>query len=211
MQTPFLQNYNRAMSVDKRKSKSRGTGVRRRQLRDQSVGSKQLLQEQVAQAHPARSSVSQKDFSIVAKRRPPAMQIAYNEQGIDPKRQVLYRNFHDIDGVLYLVEISRNPRKVFVLLFPNFENAEVFKAVVLAEKQAQRLMADCDNKFERFIQTFFIKFGQLQIPGFHKGALRTANTVQPQKRREHQLRNLDTKRSDRSQGKAEQVQAVIVD
>ena len=28
--------------------------------------------------------------------------------GIDPKRKVLYRNFHEIDGTVYLVEISRN-------------------------------------------------------------------------------------------------------
>lgn len=28
--------------------------------------------------------------------------------GIDRKRKVLYRNFHDIDEKIYLVEISRN-------------------------------------------------------------------------------------------------------
>jgi hypothetical protein len=48
----------------------------------------------------------------------------------------------------------------------------------MAEKQAQRLMADCQNKFELFIKTFFIKFGKLQIPGYHKSAVRTgASTV----------------------------------
>lgn len=98
------------------------------------MGSKQNLAEHIAKSNPVHSSVSQKDFSIIAKRRPPAMQITYNEDGIDPKRQVLYRNFHDIDGVLYLVEISRNSKKVFILLFPNFENPEIFKSCVMAEK-----------------------------------------------------------------------------
>ena len=42
-------------------------------------------------------------------------------EGIDPKRKVLYRNFHSIDGKIYLIEISRNALKVFMLLFPNFE------------------------------------------------------------------------------------------
>jgi len=63
-------------------------------------------------------------------------------------------------------------------MFPNFENSEIFKSCVMAEKQAQRLMADCQNKFELFIKTFFIKFGKLQIPGYHKSAVRTgASTV----------------------------------
>ena len=34
--------------------------------------------------------------------------------GIDPKRKVLYRNFHDISGTVYLVEISRNALKVHI-------------------------------------------------------------------------------------------------
>ena len=32
----------------------------------------------------------------------------HDEFGIDPKRKVLYRNFHDISGKIFLVEISRN-------------------------------------------------------------------------------------------------------
>jgi len=32
----------------------------------------------------------------------------YETYGIDPKRKVLYRNFHSIDQKVYLIEISRN-------------------------------------------------------------------------------------------------------
>jgi len=68
--------------------------------------------------------------------------------GIDPKRKVLYRNFHDIDGTIYLVEISRNALKVFVVLFPNFEMPDIYLCQTLHEKVAQKLMADSDNMFE---------------------------------------------------------------
>ena len=51
-------------------------------------------------------------INIVAKKRPPAMPIKnYAHHGVDPKRKVLYRNFHDVDGTIYLVEISRNAPK----------------------------------------------------------------------------------------------------
>jgi len=68
--------------------------------------------------------------------------------GIDPKRKVLYRNFHDIDNTIYLVEISRNALKVFVILFPNFEMPDLYLCQILHEKVAQKLMADSDNIFE---------------------------------------------------------------
>ena len=60
----------------------------------------------------------------------------HEEYGIDPKRKVLYRNFHDVDGVIYLVEISRNALKVFILLFPNFEAPDIFLFESMAEKKA---------------------------------------------------------------------------
>lgn len=56
--------------------------------------------------------------------------------GVDRKRKVLYRNFHDIDGTIYLVEISRNSLKVFILLFPNFEAPDIFIYEIMAEKKA---------------------------------------------------------------------------
>jgi hypothetical protein len=57
-------------------------------------------------------------------------------EGIDPKRKVLYRNFHSIDGKIYLIEISRNALKVFMLLFPNFEAPDIFLSEIMAEKKA---------------------------------------------------------------------------
>lgn len=62
------------------------------------------------------------------------MNIGHNEAGIEMSRQVCYRNFHQINDVVYLVEISRNPKKVFILLFPNFERPEEYIQEVLTEK-----------------------------------------------------------------------------
>jgi hypothetical protein len=63
------------------------------------------------------------------------MNIGYNEEGVTQERQVLYRNFHQIPddrsstgGSIYLVEISRNAKKVFILVFPNFEQPEIYKS-----------------------------------------------------------------------------------
>ena len=112
-------------------------------------------------------------FNLVASKRPPPMQVGYNEEGIPQKRHVLYRNFHQIpddrdpNGHVYLVEISRSDRKVNILLFPNFETPEVFKSCIMTEKQATRLMGECNNVFDDFIKRFFIKFQKLQIEGFH--------------------------------------------
>ena len=76
-------------------------------------------------------------INIIAKKRPPAMPLRNNEYfGVDRKRKVLYRNFHDIDGTIYLVEISRNALKVFILLFPNFETPDIFIYEIMAEKKA---------------------------------------------------------------------------
>ena len=83
------------------------------------------------------------------------------EGGIDPKRKVLYRNFHDIDGTIYLVEISRNALKVFILLFPNFEAPDIFLSEIIPEKKAQKLMTESSNTFESLVQKFHIKFNKL--------------------------------------------------
>ena len=73
-------------------------------------------------------------INIVAKKRPPPMAIGFNELGIEMSRQVLYRNFHQINDVVYLVEISRNPKKVFILLFPNFEVPHEYIYEILTDK-----------------------------------------------------------------------------
>ena len=61
------------------------------------------------------------------RKRPQAMYIKNPTfHNIDEKRKVMYRNFHEITGVVYLCEISRNEKKVFILLFPNFEKPDIF-------------------------------------------------------------------------------------
>jgi hypothetical protein len=80
------------------------------------------------------SNPTRNNFNLIASRRPPPLNIGYNEEGIEPLRQVLYRNFHEIDGQIYLVEISRNAKKIFILLFQNFEMPEMYKSCILAEK-----------------------------------------------------------------------------
>ena len=88
------------------------------------------------------------------------MNIGYSENGIEMSRQVLYRNFHQIDDVVYLVEISRNPKKVYILLFPNFERPDEYIQEILTDKQATKLMSECGNIFENFIASFYVKFNK---------------------------------------------------
>ena len=115
------------------------------------------------------------------------MNIGYNNNGIDMTRQVLYRNFHMIGDTVYLVEISRNPKKVFILLFPNFEQPTEYMEELLTDKQATKLMAESGNIFENFIANFYVKFGKLQIRGFHGKAdvphFTSNRTVSPGKQR----------------------------
>ena len=105
--------------------------------------------------------------NIIAKKRPPPMNIGWNELGIEPKRKVLYRNFHQVDSKIYLIEISRNTKKVFILLFPNFEQPEQYLNEVFPEKVAMKLMNDNGNLFENLIKKFYVKFNKLQIDGYH--------------------------------------------
>ena len=89
------------------------------------------------------------------------MNIGYNELGIEKKRKVLYRNFHEISNTVYLVEISRNSKKVFILLFKNFEQPEKFIGETLPEKIAHKLMLDSANLFENLVENFYVKYGRL--------------------------------------------------
>jgi hypothetical protein len=69
-------------------------------------------------------------------RRPPPLPIGFNALGIDQCRSVLYRNFHDVSGKVYLCEISRNKTKVFIVLFTDYQNPNSFIADSLPEKLA---------------------------------------------------------------------------
>ena len=104
-------------------------------------------------------------------------------QQIDPKRKVLYRNFHQIGklDVVYLVEISKTPLKTFILLFPNFEQPDLFIYEVLSDKIANKLLFQSNFVYDVFIQSFSIKFGKLWIDGYHGKAVdpRKARSVAP--------------------------------
>ena len=56
------------------------------------------------------------------------------------------------------MEISRNEKKVFTILFPNFEAPDVYINCVLSEKQAIKLMNENNNKFEEFVAKFYLRF-----------------------------------------------------
>ncbi len=109
--------------------------------------------------------------NLIARRHPPPMNIGFNELGIDSKRKVLYRNFHEMSSKIYLVEISRDQKKVFILLFPDFDKPEEYISEVLTEKIAGKLMKENKNLFEKLIQKFFVKFNKLQIQGYHTHVL----------------------------------------
>lgn len=83
------------------------------------------------------------------------MPIKNEQAGIDPSRRVLYRNFHQINDslkkVVYLVEISKNSKKMFIMLFPNFEKPDIFISQILSEKISQKLLSDNLGIFENFI------------------------------------------------------------
>lgn len=89
---------------------------------------------------------------------------------IDPKRKVIYRNFHDISGVVYLCEISKNDKKVFVILFPNFEKPDIFINDCLSEKIFHKLLADNNYGYDNLIQNnFSVKYGKLLVKNFNHG------------------------------------------
>ena len=84
---------------------------------------------------------------------------------------MLYRNFHEISNKIYLVEISRNPKKVFILLFPDFDKPEENISEALPEKIAGKLMKENNNSFEKLVQKCSVKFNKLQIEGYHTHGL----------------------------------------
>ena len=94
-------------------------------------------------------------------RRPPPLPIGYNEHGIDETRKVLYRNFHEVSGKLYLIEISKGKTKVFICLFENYQSPDEFIALPLSEKLAFYLMNKHENLFEKFVESFYITYGKL--------------------------------------------------
>ena len=69
--------------------------------------------------------------------------------------------------MIYLVEISRDKKHIFILLFANFEKPTQFIGETIKEKVAYKLMADNENSFERLVYNFSVKYNKLQINGYH--------------------------------------------
>ena len=111
------------------------------------------------------AGVKLKNLSRGAGKRPKPMPIKESvarDAGIDPKRKVLYRNFHDINRMIYLVEISRSPKRIFIVLFPNYERPEIFVCDTLPEKTFQKLLTDANGIFDNLISSNFrVKYGKL--------------------------------------------------
>lgn len=63
--------------------------------------------------------------------------------------------------MVYLVEISKNANKVFILLFPNFEKPDVFYKEILTKKQASKVIAESGNSFENLVEKFYFKYSRL--------------------------------------------------
>jgi hypothetical protein len=106
--------------------------------------------------------------SILGNKRPQPMKL--KDPVFDPNRQVLYRNFHEIGlkfKVVYLVEISRNKHKIFVILFPNFERPDIYMHTILSYKIGEKLLSYVDNIFEEFIKTIDVKFGKIVMKNYH--------------------------------------------
>ena len=119
--------------------------------------------------------------SMIAGKRPQPMPIRNEATGIDRGRRVLYRNFHQVAEVVYLVEISKNDKKMFICLFPNFEKPAIMISQILSEKIGQKLLTDNLGIFENWISTFSIRFGKLWNEGYHGNGTdpRKARTVAP--------------------------------
>ena len=87
----------------------------------------------------------------MAKRRPPPLQIGFSDINVPAKRSVLYRNFHNVSGTVYLVEISRDKTKIYILLFENYESPHQHIGEALFERIAVKLMNDNANSFEKLV------------------------------------------------------------
>jgi len=84
---------------------------------------------------------------------------------------VLYRNFHEINSKIYLIEISRSKNKLSILLFPDFSYPKEYIGEVLPIKIAVSLLKENLNLFENLIHKFSVKFNKLLIEGYHTHGL----------------------------------------
>ena len=101
------------------------------------------------------------------KSRPKPMNIKNELYGLSNQRKVLYRNFHQIGAVVYLVEISKHLTKMFFCLFPNHEKPDIYIHEIVSEKIGLKMLSDNFGDYISLISKFKIKYGKLWIEGYH--------------------------------------------
>lgn len=106
---------------------------------------------------------------VVSKYRPEPIFVSNAASGIDNDRKVLYRNIAEVGNCKssFLVEISKNKKKLFILLTDPTDKSRKIIHESLSIKIGEKLLVDLDGSFEDFIKTFEIRFGKLWIQKFH--------------------------------------------
>ena len=99
------------------------------------------------------------------------------ETGINPKRKVIYRKFHDINQTIFLIEICKSSKQnIVILLFPNFERPDLYICDTMPEAAFEKLLDDFNGSYNNLInKNFGIRSGRLFIKGYH-GQISTRET-----------------------------------
>lgn len=114
--------------------------------------------------------------------------------GVDPKRRVMYRNYHNIKMAkhlimdmqrkrrrafhvqeppniqTHLVEIasSQDKKNVFIIMFPHFDDTQVYMKECLPIKLFNKLLNDNEGLFSNLINNNLeIRYGRIWVWGYH--------------------------------------------
>ena len=76
-----------------------------------------------------------------------------------------------MSGVIYLIEMSHNGKRAYVILFPNFEHSDKFIYDTVPLKVFTKLFKESHQNFVELISTFSVRTtagtNQLWISGYH--------------------------------------------
>ena len=118
---------------------------------DKFIELKNKIMENLTANKPATQGFFKRRVDVTSSLNPPPLNIGFSEIGACPERKVLYRNFHEVSGQMYLIEISKHLCRLFVHLIPNFETPKINLQMFLPMKVAIRLLLQSDNKFASFV------------------------------------------------------------
>jgi hypothetical protein len=69
---------------------------------------------------------------------------------------------------VYLVEISKSKHKLFCVICEDYNNPLKFMGCDIPIHVGNKMIfSECEGDFEKFAKKFFVKFGKLQVTGFH--------------------------------------------